>query len=85
MDGRGEVHGYLTDRELTRAVVAKWWGTIPAALRDVSVREFRKMAEFMYRANKEEREAIEDAKAGYPRGKPKPGDTILGEKPEDRW
>ena len=88
MDGRGEVHGYLTDREITRAVVAKWWGTTPYALRNISAREFRKMAEFMHRSNKAEADAIEAAKMGAPtpgRGRPKAGDVIHDGKPADNW
>jgi hypothetical protein len=66
VDGRGEIHGYLTPREITRAVVAKWWGTTPPALRHIPLREFRAMTEFMDRANKAHADAVEAAKSGLP-------------------
>jgi len=66
VDGRGEVHGYLTSREVTRAVVAKWWGTTPPSLRHIPLREFRAMTEFMVRSNKAHDDAIEASKSGMP-------------------
>ena len=91
MSGNGIVHGYLTDRELSRAVVARWWKTTPTAMLAVPEREFRIMAEFMERSEKARAEAIEAARLGAPtpgrsqRGRPKPGDTIVDGKMDDRW
>lgn len=92
MDGRGEVHGYLTDSEMSRAAVARWWRTIPSDLKRISRREFRIMAEFMQQAIKAQEDAIEAAKAGLPppsrstRTRPAPGDRIVEQGQRDeRW
>lgn len=96
MDGRGEVHGYLTDAELSRASVARWWRTTPSEIKRISRREFRLMAEFMGRSIKAQEDAIEAAKSGMPppsrstRGRPKLGDEIVTRTRsnpggDDRW
>lgn len=58
------------------------------AVRHMPRREFRIMGEFMERVEKARADAREAVKYGYPstgRARPKPGDTILGERPEDKW
>ena len=82
-EGRGEVHAYLTDGELSRAAIAKWWGTTPFALARIPKRELRIMGEFLVRTEKAREEAIEAAKLGLPTPgrtparRPKPGDEIV--------
>lgn len=66
MEGRGEVHGFLTSREIGRAIVAHWWGTTTDHLRRIPEREFRLMAEFMERTERKRAEAVEAAKMGMP-------------------
>ena len=92
MEAGGEVHGYLSDAELSRASVARWWRAIPSDLKRISRREFRMMAEFMQRSIKAQEDAIEAAKAGLPppshstRGRPAPGDRIVEQgKRDERW
>lgn len=82
MDARGEIHGFLTDREIARASIAKWWRTQPFVIRGIAKRELRIMGEFMQRVLKAEDEAREAAKYGQPtpgrapRGRPQAGDVI---------
>lgn len=79
-ESRGEVHGFLTDREIVRAIIAKWWGTTPFALRRIPQRELRLMAEMKTRFDKAEDEAVEAAK----RGAPTPGSGAAS-RPQDDW
>ena len=60
------VHGYLANRELTRAGIAHWWNTTPAALRTIAARELRLMGEYMERVEKARDEARKAAQYGYP-------------------
>jgi len=78
--GQRLLGGYLEDRWLERANVARFWRMIPAALKGLPEIEFRRMREFAVRAIESEAAAIEAAKLGVPtpgRGRPKPGDTIV--------
>ena len=47
-------------------MIAHWWNTTPPALRHLSVREFRLMAEFRDRKTKAEQDAYDAARLGAP-------------------
>lgn len=65
-EARGEIHGFLTDREIARAIIAKWWGTNPFDLRRIPQRELRLMAEIKTRVQKAEHDELEAVKRGAP-------------------
>jgi hypothetical protein len=72
------VAGYLEDRWVERANVARFWRTLPIALKPLPEIEFRRMREFAVRSIEAESKAVEAAKMGIPtpgrRGNPPSGD-----------
>jgi hypothetical protein len=65
-ESRGELHGFLSDRDVTRAIIAKWWNVTPFDIRRYPLRVYREMAEFRTRVLKAEADAIEATKRGAP-------------------
>jgi len=77
------IAGFLDDRWLERASVARFWKTTPLALGTVPEIEYKRMREYAIRAMDEQAKQVEAARRGAPtpgRKGPKPGDTIVERK-----